>query len=56
MMVVMFVPMLVLMLMLVAMALVLVMMVFVYHGFRLFLAAKVHCPRCNRVAIFTGNG
>ena len=36
--------------------LVMVVMVFVYHRFRLFLAAKLPRPACNRVAIFAGIG
>ena len=35
---------------------VMMVMVFVYHGFSLFLAAKVRPPACNRVAIFAGIG
>ena len=35
---------------------VMMVMVFVYHSFRLFLAAKVRPPACNRVAIFAGIG
>ena len=35
---------------------VVVMMVFVYHSFRFFLAAKLPCPACNRVAIVMGIG
>ena len=35
---------------------VVVVMVFVYHSFRLFLAAKLPPPACNRVAIVMGIG